>query len=36
MRVFVALDIDDAIRERLEQFLDGVARVCARGTMGAS
>ena len=24
MRVFVALDIDDAIRERLEQFLDGV------------
>jgi 2'-5' RNA ligase len=24
MRVFVALDIDDAIRARLEQFLDGV------------
>ena len=24
MRVFVALDVDDAIRARLEQFLDGV------------
>ena len=24
MRIFVALDIDDAIRARLEQFLDGV------------
>jgi len=24
MRVFIALDIDDAIRTRLEQFLDGV------------
>jgi 2'-5' RNA ligase len=24
MRVFIALDIDDAIRARLEQFLDGV------------
>ena len=24
MRIFVALDIDDAIRARLEKFLDGV------------
>ena len=25
MRVFIALDIDDSIRARLEQFLDGVS-----------
>ena len=24
MRIFIALDIDDALRTRLEQFLDGV------------
>ena len=36
MRIFIALDIDDAIRERIRAFMDGVARLRAGGALGAS
>ena len=34
MRLFIALDIDDPIRERIARFVDGVARLRPRRALG--
>ena len=36
MRIFIALDIDDAIRQRIQRFMEGRERVRAGCALGPS